>query len=153
CDIELDAVRYKQVIINLVGNAVKFTKQGHIYVRLYQAKDGEVTNLVMEVEDTGIGIPEDRHEAIFENFTQVDNSYSRSYQGTGLGLPVCRKLLRLMDGDITIHSEENKGTTFVSTVPITFSDSPHTLFDGYELSAEEKAQHVCLVSDDNLLTT
>ncbi|OOF09641.1 hybrid sensor histidine kinase/response regulator [Salinivibrio sp. PR5] len=153
CDIELDAVRYKQVIINLVGNAVKFTKQGHIYVRLYQAKDGEVTNLVMEVEDTGIGIPEDRHEAIFENFTQVDNSYSRSYQGTGLGLPVCRKLLRLMEGDITIRSEENKGTTFVSTVPITFTDSPHTLFDGYELSAEEKAQQVCLVSEDNLLTT
>ncbi|SIO38606.1 ATP-binding protein [Salinivibrio sp. ES.052] len=151
CHIELDAMRYKQVIINLVGNAVKFTKRGHILVRLFQTQDDDQTHLVMEVEDTGIGIPKDRHEAIFENFTQVDNSYSRSYQGTGLGLPVCRKLLRLMDGDIYIRSEEGKGTTFVSSVPITVPDPDCTLLTQYDLSESLAGYQVGLISDDEIL--
>ncbi|OOE50227.1 ATP-binding protein, partial [Salinivibrio kushneri] len=152
CDIELDATRYKQVIINLVGNAVKFTKQGHIAVRLFQRQtgDGSVT-LVMEVEDTGIGIPEDRHEAIFENFTQVDNSYSRSYQGTGLGLPVCRKLLRLMDGDIYIRSQENQGTTFTAEVPVTISDPDSQLLAQSKLEAGIESDSIYLVSEDAIL--
>lgn len=153
CDIELDAMRYKQVIINLVGNAVKFTKRGHICVNLFQTHDDSgITKLVMEVEDTGIGIPEDRHDAIFENFTQVDNSYSRSYQGTGLGLPVCRKLLRLMDGDIYIRSQENQGTTFVAEVPISVPNPDCTLLSSYDLSNALEGYHIFLVSGDRILT-
>lgn len=153
CDIELDAMRYKQVIINLVGNAVKFTKRGHIFVNLFQTRDdNDITKLVMEVEDTGIGIPEDRHDAIFENFTQVDNSYSRSYQGTGLGLPVCRKLLRLMDGDIYIRSQENQGTTFVAEVPISVPDPECTLLSGYDLRNAFEGYNVFLISSDRILT-
>ncbi|CZF86408.1 ATP-binding protein [Grimontia marina] len=114
----LDPVRYTQIILNLVGNALKFTKHGSVMVQLSLVNVNGREHVRLEVKDSGIGIPEEKLQTIFENFTQVDNSYSRSYQGTGLGLPVCRKLAELMGGTIKVVSKEEVGTTFTVDVPL-----------------------------------
>lgn len=133
----LDPVRFTQILLNLVGNAVKFTKQGSVMVHLSRALDMEHPVLRLEVKDTGIGIPEDNLDAIFENFTQVDSSYSRSYQGTGLGLPVCLKLTGLMGGVIRVVSKEGVGTTFSVDLPLkTIAGNNDTLYSGMILKPE-----------------
>jgi signal transduction histidine kinase len=108
-----DITRLRQVAINLVGNAIKFTRGGTITLR---GRTGEDT-FELVVEDTGIGIPEAKLDAIFEPFTQVDNSTTRRYEGTGLGLAVCRKLVGLMGGDIEVRSELGKGSRFTVRLP------------------------------------
>ncbi len=110
-----DPVRLKQVLLNLLGNAIKFTESGHVALRVGYSEDGAC---IFEVADTGIGIPADKHEAIFEKFTQADTSHTRKYGGTGLGLAICRQLVALMGGTITLSSEVGRGTTFVITVPL-----------------------------------
>jgi PAS domain S-box-containing protein len=108
-----DPGRIRQIITNLVGNAVKFTPQGEIVISaaLISEKNGFVV-IRFEVKDTGIGIPEERRAAIFAPFTQVDGSTTRKYGGTGLGLAICKQLTELMGGEIGIESEEGKGSTF-----------------------------------------
>ncbi|SFO99370.1 Signal transduction histidine kinase [Enterovibrio norvegicus DSM 15893] len=148
----LDQVRYKQVILNLVGNAVKFTKQGSIMVHVSQIDVDKTPWLRLEVIDTGIGIPADKLDTIFENFTQVDSSYSRSYQGTGLGLPVCRKLVDLMGGDIRVSSRDALGTTF--TVDVTLKgleNHPETLFSSLPPLADTLEQHALIATRDDQL--
>ncbi len=107
-----DPTRYRQVISNLVGNAVKFTNSGYVFVRVDTIDASDRKLLRFEVNDTGIGIDEDRQESIFENFTQADSSTSRNYGGTGLGLSISRSLARLMGGDILVSSEAGVGSTF-----------------------------------------
>lgn len=111
--IEGDVVRLRQVLSNLVGNAVKFTSEGsaEIIVNLIEETDDGV-KILFAVKDTGIGIPEAKKSTIFERFTQADSSYSKNYQGTGLGLSISKKLVELMNGDIWFESEEGKGSTF-----------------------------------------
>ena len=108
-----DRVRLKQVLINLVGNAVKFTEKGEITIRVWPGKahDGR-QRIQFSVQDTGIGIPPDKLSTLFDSFTQVDASTTRKYGGTGLGLAICRKLLGMMDGEIRVESSLGKGTTF-----------------------------------------
>jgi len=108
-----DPGKIRQVITNLVGNALKFTRKGSvtINVSLVSDQDGCVT-IRFAICDTGIGIPEQRLNAIFDPFTQADASTSREYGGTGLGLSICRQLAELMDGSIGVTSEEGKGSTF-----------------------------------------
>ncbi len=103
-----DPARLRQVINNLVGNAVKFTDAGSVRVRV--DRDGETLSL--EVADTGPGIPADRRSAIFEPFVQGDGTTSRRFGGTGLGLTICRRVVQLMGGDITLESELGVGSTF-----------------------------------------
>jgi len=114
-----DEVRIRQILFNLVGNSVKFTDQGHIRVWAgtlpRRRRDGTVDVLLM-VEDTGIGIPPDKLDYVFESFTQVDGTYTRQYQGTGLGLGIVRSLVRSMHGSITVDSEEGSGTTMYVTL-------------------------------------
>jgi PAS domain S-box-containing protein len=104
--IRADADKLKQVILNLMGNALKFTERGNVTVRV--AADGRSVDVI----DTGIGIPPDRREAIFEAFQQVENSAARKYGGTGLGLTISRSLCRLMGYRIRVESEVGKGSTF-----------------------------------------
>ncbi|MGE4537722.1 MAG: ATP-binding protein [Desulfovibrio sp.] len=112
-----DAARLRQILFNVVGNAVKFTPHGtvHLHVSL-ASRRGEETHLLFAVRDTGIGIPEDRMEAIFEPFTQIDGSLTRKYGGTGLGLGIVKRLVGLLDGHITVESEPGGGTEFAFTI-------------------------------------
>jgi signal transduction histidine kinase/CheY-like chemotaxis protein len=108
-----DPVRIRQVLVNLVGNAVKFTERGHVVIRAVPVgKAGSALTLRIAVCDTGIGVHPDRHAAIFESFTQADGSTTRRYGGTGLGLTICRKLVELMGGRIGLESDGVHGSTF-----------------------------------------
>ncbi|RFZ90411.1 response regulator [Mucilaginibacter conchicola] len=115
-----DQLRLKQVLINLVSNAIKFTEQGEIGIRVSKksaSAAGQVT-LSFEIWDTGIGIPKDKTQKLFTAFSQVDASTTRKYGGTGLGLAICQRLVSLMQGDIWVQSEPNKGSTFIFTIQL-----------------------------------
>jgi len=108
-----DAPRLRQVIVNLVGNAIKFTERGEVLVEVAPVADraGEVT-LAFVVADTGIGIPREQHQLIFEAFAQADSSTTRRYGGTGLGLSISAQLVQMMGGSLTVESEPGKGSRF-----------------------------------------
>jgi signal transduction histidine kinase/DNA-binding NarL/FixJ family response regulator len=111
----LDEVRLKQILFNLVGNAVKFTLSGFVSIRVdFIFTEGKYNSgeLILEVEDSGIGIPESQHEIIFDTFRQVSGQSNRSYEGTGLGLSIARKLVERMNGSLTVISTEGKGSIF-----------------------------------------
>ncbi|MDH5465764.1 MAG: ATP-binding protein, partial [Thiovulaceae bacterium] len=111
----LDEVRIRQVLFNLIGNAMKFTHHGRITVRVkvkFYDSDNSRLDLSFAVEDTGIGIPLDQQERIFESFIQQDGQRNRDYGGTGLGLSITQRLAHLMNGEIELKSEENVGSTF-----------------------------------------
>ena len=109
-----DAVRLRQVLTNLIGNAVKFTSEGHVLVRAIglPAEDDKDYRVHISVEDSGIGIPKDKQAHIFGEFNQVEDERNRRYEGTGLGLAIARQLVKLMDGDLWLDSEEGKGSCF-----------------------------------------
>ena len=109
--IDVDRARFKQILINLVGNAVKFTEHGTVIARLV-ADPATSRVLRVEIQDTGVGIPEDRIDAVFEAFQQADNSTSRQYGGTGLGLTITRSLARCMGFDVRVQSTVGVGSTF-----------------------------------------
>jgi signal transduction histidine kinase/CheY-like chemotaxis protein/ligand-binding sensor domain-containing protein len=113
-----DSLRLRQVLMNLVGNAIKFTHKGEIFinVKLLKTFDDGSVELAFAVKDTGIGIPEDKIERLFKAFSQVDSSTTRKYGGTGLGLVICEKLVKMMDGNIKVESEAGQGTTFSFTI-------------------------------------
>ncbi len=113
-----DPVRLNQILINLLGNALKFTHQGSITINCWVKKKDTNKNLVaFEVSDTGIGIPEDKLGTIFESFSQADASVTRKYGGTGLGLTIVRQLVELQKGKISVKSEEGKGSSFTFQIP------------------------------------
>ncbi len=108
-----DPLRLRQVLINLLSNALKFTEQGEISLVVERVPDpGDTISLRFVVTDTGIGIPEERQADIFDGFSQGDTSSTRVHGGTGLGLSISRHLVRLMGGDIHLHSEPNRGSSF-----------------------------------------
>jgi CheY-like chemotaxis protein len=108
-----DAGRLRQVITNLLGNAVKFTDQGHVSVSVSGSRNGESAELVLSVSDTGVGIPKEKLGAVFEKFEQVDNSAARRFEGTGLGLAISRRIVEAMGGSIAVESEVGVGSTFM----------------------------------------
>jgi CheY-like chemotaxis protein/anti-sigma regulatory factor (Ser/Thr protein kinase) len=111
-----DDGRIRQVLINLLGNAVKFTEKGGVTVSVrHHDVDGRIL-VTIEVTDTGIGIPEDRLDRIFVQFSQADSATTRKFGGTGLGLTISRLLARRMGGDITLTSEPGKGSRFTVTM-------------------------------------
>ncbi len=113
-----DQRKVKQILTNLLGNAIKFTDEGWIRLEARPAELDGVPMVGMAVEDTGIGIPEDAREFIFEPFRQVDGSFTRRHGGTGLGLSISRKLAELLGGRITLESEEGKGSRFTLYLPV-----------------------------------
>jgi signal transduction histidine kinase/ActR/RegA family two-component response regulator len=115
--VRLDRTKVQQVLLNLLGNACKFTKQGEIRVRLARAAGATGDEICIEVEDTGIGMTAEQVSRLFQEFTQADASTTRKYGGTGLGLAIGQRLCQLMDGAITAESREGSGSTFTVRLP------------------------------------
>ena len=156
CDIQEDCPSYvrgdpgrlRQILVNLVGNAIKFTEHGEVVVRVAQESQSDGRAAVsFTVTDTGIGIPHDRHAAIFERFMQLDGSTTRKYGGSGLGLAISRELVERMGGDIGVHSQPGKGSSFWFTVPLKTEPeplrppiaAPHELIDMPVLIVDDNA--------------
>jgi signal transduction histidine kinase/DNA-binding response OmpR family regulator len=119
-----DAHRFRQVLLNLAGNAAKFTESGEIEIMIDQEQEEEErAKLHVTVRDTGIGIPEDKQTAIFELFQQADGSTTRRYGGTGLGLSICKQISKAMGGDVWVESEPGKGSLFHFTARVEKSEN------------------------------
>ena len=154
-----DKTKLSQVLKNLLSNAFKFTKEGSVAMNISQVDE----NLVIEVKDTGIGIPADNLESIFDAFKQVDGSISREFGGTGLGLSITKTIVELMNGDIKVKSDYGEGTSFVVTIPLVKSDTLHVepiakvketaiIMDDEDISVDEcsfEGKNILLVDDDS----
>ncbi|CAM4450177.1 histidine kinase [Paenibacillus tarimensis] len=114
-----DVTKLRQVLINLVGNAVKFTSEGSVHLDAKLLNDyGCSMDVEISVQDTGVGIPEEKLPLLFQPFSQLDSSMSRKYGGTGLGLAICKNLIELMGGTIRVETEQNKGANFIFTIRV-----------------------------------
>jgi len=119
-----DAGRIRQVLLNLAGNAIKFTHQGHVFINVECHEQGpDNVTIQFSVEDTGIGIPEERLEYVFEQFTQADSSTTREFGGTGLGLPISKQLVELMGGGMGVTSRVGEGSKFWFRLPLALDKS------------------------------
>ena len=149
-----DPLRLRQILVNLTGNAVKFTKKGHISIsvgveeRRTDHGGEEQCKLAFSVEDTGIGMQKEEVSGLFEAFTQADTSTTRQYGGTGLGLTICQQLAQMMDGGVSVSSEYGIGSTFVFhgwfSEPLTFERT------GWVLPAFLRGKYVLLVDDNDI---
>jgi CheY-like chemotaxis protein/HPt (histidine-containing phosphotransfer) domain-containing protein len=120
-----DAGRIRQILINLAGNAIKFTRQGYILIEVILVETlDQIARIQFRIEDTGIGIAPDKLNTIFDKFTQADTSITRQFGGTGLGLAISSQLVKMMGGVIAVQSEVGKGSTFVVTVPLPLATPP-----------------------------
>jgi PAS domain S-box-containing protein len=143
-----DAARLRQVLLNLLSNAVKFTEEGEVVVHVDAEPTGASSyRLTVAVRDTGIGIPPDRMNALFESFSQVDASTTRRYGGTGLGLAISKRLVELMGGTMRVESEVSKGSTFSFELEVDAAEVPVSLMDQDTLP--QLAGKRILVVDDN----
>ncbi|SEM39125.1 Response regulator receiver domain-containing protein [Syntrophus gentianae] len=156
-----DPVRLRQILVNLIGNAIKFTEKGEVVVHVRKHPEGSANlpeksadkpamiDLLFSVADTGIGIPRDKFEEVFEKFTQVDSSTTRRYGGTGLGLSISKRLIELMSGHIGLESEEGRGTTVSFTARFGIQEDQERTVEVAE-SYEGKIMGLkTLIVDDN----
>lgn len=143
-----DSHRLKQVLINLIGNAFKFTEKGEVYleVALQEQKENQL-QLSFQVRDTGIGIPEEKQQNLFKAFSQVDSSTTRRYGGTGLGLVISQRLVGLMGGTIEVDSKPGKGTTFSFSIQNRIGNSSNPKYINFNTEGNENRK--ILVIDDN----
>ena len=118
--VHTDSSRLRQCLVNLISNAIKFTQEGHVRVRVFLDGEQSDPNLRFEVEDTGIGIPPEKQESVFEAFTQADGTTTRKFGGTGLGLTITKKLVDLLGGTISLSSQPNQGSVFSLSLPAGF---------------------------------
>jgi PAS domain S-box-containing protein len=158
----LDEVRMRQILFNLVGNAVKFTHEGYIKLSVYQSfhkSDHSSLKLIFTIEDTGIGIPGDQKELVFDAFIQQKNQDPHQYEGTGLGLSITRRLVEIMGGTISVESEKGKGSIFrvvfntvdvpsLPSIPTLTTDSPIPGTPDEEIESIQFQESVVLVVDD-----
>ncbi|MEL7585711.1 MAG: ATP-binding protein [Prolixibacteraceae bacterium] len=146
-----DPMRLKQILINLVSNAIKFTNEGNVKVNSsFRRHDGKIW-LVSEVADTGIGISQDDTEKIFDEFVQLDTDLTQKHRGAGLGLAIVRKLVQMQDGTISVNSLPKKGTRFTVQIPYEEGEPAHIkeLFeDGLDIPERFKNYHFLLVDDE-----
>jgi signal transduction histidine kinase/CheY-like chemotaxis protein len=146
-----DPVRIRQILVNLIGNAIKFTLKGEVFVTvrqesaIYEKDDKKFIDVTLAVKDTGIGIAADKISSIFESFTQADSSTTRKFGGSGLGLTISKRLAELMNGNLQVESEQGKGSTFTLHLAMEIvSEQPAVTF-----ASKGKLRRV-LVIDDNI---
>ena len=146
-----DSGRLRQIIINLVGNAVKFTSTGHVNLHLEAARQsrGGKAGILITVSDTGPGIPAAKQGSIFESFTQADSSPSRKFYGTGLGLAICKHLVELMHGSISLDSTEGQGSTFTVEVYLDPADQNPPLPSPAAAEKKDVVPLTILLAEDN----
>jgi len=143
-----DPLRLQQVLINFCNNAIKFTEHGEVLISVQVIEDEiESVKLKFIVEDTGIGLTENQQQKIFESFTQADNSTTRKYGGTGLGLTICKQIAELMGGEVGVESELGKGSRFFFTSVLT--KVSRSSDKKMQISAEIKKQQLLYISDNN----
>jgi CheY-like chemotaxis protein len=143
--VNVDVGRFRQIITNLVGNAVKFTERGHVLIDVSGEIEGNIANLQIRVEDTGIGIPAEKLDSIFQKFAQADSSSTRRHEGTGLGLAIASRLIELMGGQIGAESEMGKGSVFWFKVPLEIVQD----FEPKKVAPIDVSGARVLVIDDN----
>ena len=151
-----DPVRLRQILVNLVGNAIKFTEKGEVDIDIdfedrkafKDEKERKKVRLIFSVKDTGIGIPEGKKTSIFESFTQADSSITREYGGTGLGLTICRRFIELMNGNIWVESEVGKGSNFYFSAEFGLKEKTSKYFRPEETEELEIGGLRTLVVDD-----
>ena len=155
-----DESRLRQIMFNLMGNAIKFTEKGGVLIEIYPIihfRGGREIMLGFVVNDTGIGIPDEKLEAIFEPFMQADGSFTRKYQGTGLGLSIVKKLARLLGGNISVESEIGKGTSVYISLKFEVTDKEAVKIRAEfpEAAWEGEPATILLAEDEavNLITT
>ncbi|HER63701.1 MAG TPA: response regulator, partial [Desulfobacteraceae bacterium] len=137
-----DSYRIRQILVNLLGNAIKFTEEGSVVLKITcdRSNDNGKDMLRFEVKDSGPGIPSDKLDRLFKPFSQVDISSTRLYGGTGLGLSICQKLVELMGGEIGVESEKDKGSIFWFTLPLEpGADQPEDVLAGHEHGGKKRA--------------
>lgn len=151
-----DRDRLRQIINNLIGNALKFTSEGRVHFQISEnQRDDDRVELSFEVRDTGIGITDDQKEVIFDSFTQADGSTTRQFGGTGLGLAICKHLAQLLGGDIGVTSEPETGSVFWFTVQMTLGESELGKTDTIQKNesgaeaAPKNRQLKILIAEDN----
>lgn len=145
-----DPSRLQQILNNLISNALKFTEAGTVTLNVEaQKKDGDNMMIRITVSDTGIGIPQDKQTKVFAKFQQADSSTSRKYGGTGLGLAITKDLAMLMGGNITLESEEGKGSTFTVTLPVKSAQKPDEEKQSKVQKAAINLKAAILVVDDH----
>lgn len=152
-----DPTRVRQIILNLLNNAIKFTEKGEIGVSVHPAEieasesdtQDKFHNIQISVKDTGIGIPPEKQKIIFNVFTQADSSTTRQFGGTGLGLAICKALVNKMGGKIRVKSEEGKGSVFTFTIKLKESD-PSVFAHISPIQADELRDKTVFVVDDNV---
>ncbi len=148
-----DAGRLRQILLNLLGNAVKFTSEGHIdvYVKMLE-RSGQTCRLRFSVSDTGIGIPEEKRQSIFESFTQAEENTFRKFGGTGLGLSISKKLVELQGGEIGVKSIEGIGSTFWFELPMEISEKKMEVAadKGVKGVKDLRGMKILLVEDDRM---
>jgi PAS domain S-box-containing protein len=144
-----DVTRLRQILVNLINNAIKFTDYGEVLVSVKKvAMDDDIVELQFMVKDSGIGIPQEKLNYIFHSFTQVDSSTTRKYGGTGLGLAICKRLVELMGGNISVESKEKLGSTFYFTIKTKISKvNPPKVFLKSSMPALKNKR--VLIVDDN----
>jgi signal transduction histidine kinase/CheY-like chemotaxis protein/ligand-binding sensor domain-containing protein len=145
-----DDLRLRQILTNLVSNSMKFTQKGEVFVGVHLIKTDELENLTLqfEVRDTGIGIPADKLNRLFKAFSQVDSSTTRKYGGTGLGLTISEKLVKLMDGEVHVESMAGQGSTFSFTIKTAVGKKVLTAYTQYNMTDLQNRK--ILVIDDNM---
>ncbi len=150
--LDTDPTRINQMLLNLIGNAIKFTERGQItYSAKLLGRDEETARILIEVADTGIGIDENSLTAIFDSYKQAEAATTRKYGGTGLGLPIVKQLVELMGGHISVRSQVNKGTTFSIELPLQISREQIVAEDSKKVDIDVPQGIRVLVVDDNYI--
>ncbi|MBN1123725.1 MAG: DUF3365 domain-containing protein [Sedimentisphaerales bacterium] len=157
--IRTDPTRLRQCLTNLLTNAVKFTDQGHVYLNVSLDERDEGDHIRFDVEDTGIGIPQDKQKSIFDAFSQADTSTTRQYGGTGLGLTITQRLAELLGGALSLSSEPERGSVFSISLPIVAHADDSEALNKYEIadaihassspSSRESLAGRVLIAEDN----